>query len=170
MPVAVRNNKPGPTVFYDVKSNVNVEWQGAGDPSGEDVQYVPDEWVKENADFRRALNRQVLMLVDESTGELAMEAQRLAYLEAEGEAQQAVLAVADDDRSMSLVSLKCVGPGTRAGSTCDATVIRRPEAINDSPPLCDTHAHLSRFYRANQTGTDPRTGEPILVWERIPNR
>lgn len=65
MPVLVRNREDGPAVFSDPANNIAVEWQGAGDPSGEDVQHVPDVLL-EYPNFIKALNRGIFEVVEAS--------------------------------------------------------------------------------------------------------
>lgn len=68
MPVLVRNAEKGPSVFSDPSKNIAIEWQGAGDPSGEDLQQVPDE-VLDNVNFLKALNRGIFV-VEEASPEM----------------------------------------------------------------------------------------------------
>lgn len=63
MPVLVRNNEKGPSVFSDPTRDIAIEWQGSGDPNGEDVQHVPNELV-ENVSFLRALQRGIFTVVE----------------------------------------------------------------------------------------------------------
>lgn len=65
MPVLVRNNKPGCTVFTDKTKDLVVEWQGRGDSDGEDVQQVPDDMLK-NMAFLRAVRSNILSVIDDS--------------------------------------------------------------------------------------------------------
>lgn len=68
MPVLVRNTEEGPSVFSDPAKNIAIEWQGKGDPSGEDVQHVPDE-VIDNVNFLKALQRGIFV-VEEATPDM----------------------------------------------------------------------------------------------------
>lgn len=61
MPALVRNTEKGPAVFSDISKNIAIEWQGAGDPNGEDVQHVPDE-VIENVNFLKSLHRGIFVV------------------------------------------------------------------------------------------------------------
>lgn len=65
MPVLVRNTETGPSVFSDTAKNIAIEWQGAGDPDGEDVQNVPDE-VIDNVNFLKALQRGIFVVEEAS--------------------------------------------------------------------------------------------------------
>lgn len=65
MTMLVKNNQGGPTVFADIPNNISIEWQGAGDKSGNDVQYVPDS-LAENVNFIKALRLGLLSVEDSS--------------------------------------------------------------------------------------------------------
>lgn len=79
MPVLVRNTEKGPTVFSDISKNIAIEWQGAGDPNGEDVQHVPDE-VTDNVNFLKSLQRGIFV-IEEASPEMKarLDAQVSAY-------------------------------------------------------------------------------------------
>lgn len=64
--VLVRNQESGPTVFTEPVSKVQIEWLGAGDPSGGDHQYVPEE-VLGNVQFMKCIQRGVLVVVPTDT-------------------------------------------------------------------------------------------------------
>lgn len=55
MTVMVRNTKRGLSVFADPQNDINLVWEGAGDPSGGDVRAVPDSLL-ENVNFINAIN------------------------------------------------------------------------------------------------------------------
>lgn len=68
MPVTmVRNTQPGPTVISsDPKGTHFVEWAGAGDPSGGDIQPVPEEIVN-TPQFEKAKRRGIFVLVEDGS-------------------------------------------------------------------------------------------------------
>lgn len=74
MPMLVRNTGAGPTVFSDIANHISIEWQGADDPNGNDVQYAPEALV-ENVNFIKAVQRGILV-VEESTPEIQKNLQR----------------------------------------------------------------------------------------------
>lgn len=78
MTMLVRNMEGGPTVFADIPNNISVEWQGAGDKAGNDVQFVPDA-LAENVNFIKALQRGILVVEDSSP---EIEAKLAAQVEA----------------------------------------------------------------------------------------
>ena len=59
----VRNTQPGPTVFDE--GGYEVIWQGKGDPTGEDVQVVPEEMAESFA-FQRSLHRGIFEVLESS--------------------------------------------------------------------------------------------------------
>jgi hypothetical protein len=89
MPVLVRNTEKGPTVFSDPAKNIAIEWQGAGDPNGEDVQHVPDE-VTDNVNFLKSLQRGIFV-VEEASPEMQarLDKQVAAYRDRRNSSAQA---------------------------------------------------------------------------------
>lgn len=77
MPVLVRNKEGGPAVFSDITNNIAIEWQGAGDKNGEDLQQVPDALL-ENVNFLKALNRGVFVVEEASPETRALLDQQVA--------------------------------------------------------------------------------------------
>jgi len=61
----VRNTQRGPTVFSDSAANISIEWQGAGDQFGGDVQPVP-EALMENVNFLRAVQLGTFVIEEDS--------------------------------------------------------------------------------------------------------
>ena len=64
MPVTIRNNKSDSKVVFSVRDGDSVEWAPAGDPNAEDIQQVPDEFVK-TAPFLRAVGLGILSVEDD---------------------------------------------------------------------------------------------------------
>lgn len=63
MPVLVRNTSTGPTVFSNGEK-IHIEWKGAGDPGGEDVQYVDDD-IATGPQFQRMIHKGIFTVVSE---------------------------------------------------------------------------------------------------------
>ncbi len=61
-PVLVRNLSRGPAVFNDIKTATSIEWQGAGDPNGDDIQPVPASIAIENVNFLKAVSRGTFLI------------------------------------------------------------------------------------------------------------
>lgn len=89
MPVLVRNSEKGPSVFSDPSANIAIEWQGAGDPNGEDVQHVPDSLI-DNVNFLKALQRGIFV-VEEASPEMQerLDKQVRAYQQRRNSTEQA---------------------------------------------------------------------------------
>lgn len=89
MPVLVRNTEKGPSVFSDPTANIAIEWQGAGDKDGEDVQHVPDSLV-DNINFLKALQRGIFV-VEAATDEMKarLDRQVTSYRERRNSTEQA---------------------------------------------------------------------------------
>jgi len=141
MPFLVRNLAPGPAVFTDLANNIALEWQGAGDPNGDDIQQVPDG-LADNVNFLRSVTRGIFV-VEEATEE--MQAKLTASGEAwrrRNEAQaKAAIDTLEKGKDADFVTAPCVAPGPRGGD-CGVDVIVRHKHKGEKPPLCDRHAHL----------------------------
>lgn len=166
MPVLVRNRQSGPTVFTDPVSKAHVEWQGAGDPSGNDVQYVPDAFV-DNIDFMKAVNRGILS-VEEASDEIK---QALAKQVSAFQARQTAAEVATKEsleavQDNEILSVPCVGPSARGAGECGDAVPIRANKRDETPPLCSQHAHLAGEYISEQYEFDNNTGKPKVRWIR----
>lgn len=165
MPVLVRNTEAGPTVFTDANTNTQVEWQGAGDPSGEDVQQVPDKLV-ENVSFLRAVNRGILV-VEEATDEVmaALARQTTSWKERRAKAEAASADAIDEQANNDLISVPCIGPSTRGQGECGEAVPVRENRMYDKPTLCPRHAALAPQYVF--TETDKLVdGRSVKKWSR----
>jgi hypothetical protein len=147
MPVLVRNLAKGPSVFTDEPSKTAIEWAGAGDPNGEDVQPVPDAIVKDNVNFSRSLVRGIFS-VEEAPGELkaAIDAQAEGYKkrqaadeeEAEGtisREEETPVAVAQIDEKGATVYTEQATHEVREGqgSIANATEVEQTPVIIDPP-------------------------------------
>jgi hypothetical protein len=147
--VVARNLMDGVTVLAsDVKGTHSVEWGALGDPSGDDVQFVPQE-VMESVAFRRALARNVIELIeDESDPEVtsALARQVDAFKRRQEGAKEEVEVTIDRPTSRDHVSTFCVGPDTRDQGKCGEPVAISEKKLKDTPPLCNRHKHLASQY------------------------
>lgn len=166
--IVARNLMDSVTVLAsDVKGTHSVEWAANGDPSGDDIQYIP-EAVLESVAFKRALARSVVELMpDESDPEVveALSRQVDAFRRRQAGAQEDVRAtierpVADRDT----VSAFCVGPDSRGTGTCEEPVAIREKLLKDVPPLCPRHKGLANKYvpEVDTTGEKAKT-----KWVRV---
>ena len=137
--IPVRNAMGGPTVFRDAPSDTTIRWEGAGDPAGGDIQYVPDGFRRHPA-FANMLRRQILVVVGEEQAQAAF-AQQDAQVAGAHLAQQAQESI-HRPQNRDLVATACIGPGARPGSACPNTVALSAQQAKTTPPLCDAHRHL----------------------------
>ncbi len=146
MPVLVRNTEAGPTVFTDANTHTQVEWQGANDPSGEDIQQVPDSLI-ENVAFLRAVNRGILV-VEEATPAVreALERQVSSWKARQKTAEEAGAAVIDEQADNDLVTMPCIGPSQRGTGECGEPVPVREKFRFDKPALWSRHSALAPQY------------------------
>lgn len=168
MPVAVRNTKTGPTIFTIPEDKVEIEWQGAGDPEGGDIQEVPDDVVS-NVRFRRAISRGILSIVDDEQAQVAYDRQVQSYGEREAVAAAQAVSVIDQAANNDLVSLPCQGPGGRGTGECGVAVPVREAKRDDAPVLCPQHESLRGEFTQIETGKLIDKGdalEPERKWVR----
>ncbi len=163
MPVLVRNRKPGPTVFVDDTHNVFVQWGGAGEADGSDVQEVGDNVLK-HPSFSRNVRLGVFELIDVDE-EKAM--QLLApgvagATAAQAAADQAVLdSLEASNIENDIMEVKCLISGE--------TLYKSYGDIRSAPPLADHLAdQASQFTRVEIPGTFNSKGEPEIAWVRTP--
>lgn len=143
MPVLVKNTQPGPTVFTDTSTNTQVEWQGAGDPSGEDVQQVPDALV-DNVAFLKAIQRGIFVIEEASPATReALERQTSSWKRRTDEAKAASVEAIDMAVNDDLITLPCIGPANRGQGQCGEQVPVREKTKDEKPALCSRHAALA---------------------------
>lgn len=137
--VLARNTQPGPTVFaLDASNNAVIEWKGAGDPMGEDMQPVPPEMLR-NVFFQRAVGRGIIELVD-APEELTrvMGLQRQDWQNRMAAQKAATDASIDQAPQNDLTMVGCVHPEPN-GTKCDTQVAVRVAQRDQKPPLCAVH-------------------------------
>ncbi len=157
----VRNHAPGPLVFTDDASKVAIEWQGAGDANGGDVQEISDV-VASNYHFRRAISRGLLTV--ESTGDVSLDdLVGLRRPSVQDVDRLAVEQTIKRETQNDLVSVPCQGPSPRGGQ-CNADVLMRVTQRASRPPLCSTHEGLASQYVV--VSTDLVDGVQIPTWTR----
>ena len=159
--VSVRNTMGGHLVLTpDLAKGDYIEWRGAGDPTGQDVQLVSPDVVR-SPNFQKMLKRGALAIIDDEA-EIA-EADRRQQEEWERRlrtgdenAEESIDRKANNDA----IVLPCVGPGPRGTeSKCGENVVVKEKDKDARPPLCAQHDHLSSQYVATemQDGGTTRT-------------
>jgi hypothetical protein len=163
MPVAVRNTEGGPTVFSIPENNVQIEWQGAGDPSGGDVQYVPDDLLT-NVQFSKIVRRGILTVLAAGEGEDAMDRQVEAYTERTSTAAAAAATSIDQQVNNDLVQASCIGPSNRGQGECGEPVAVKEKDLRTTskPVLCPRHEALAPQYARVETSNMIESGDALV--------
>jgi hypothetical protein len=164
----VRNKQPGPTVFaVDATNTSVVEWKGAGDPMGEDLQQVPADFI-EHVQFQRALTRGIFEIEDAPEEILRIAELHRADWDVRQEQQRAATQASIDQAPQNdMLMVACIGPaGKGKGETCGVQVPVRQRARNESPPLCGLHKALGPQYVTEET-TKFVDGKPEVKWIRM---
>lgn len=159
--VLARNMQPGPTVFsLDAGNNGVIEWKGAGDLMGEDLQPVPAAYL-DHVWFQRAVSRGIIV-IENAPEEISrvMDLHKQEWTDRQAAAQAASQAVLDQAPQNDLLMLRCVGPN------CDTQVSVRQRARNDAPPLCGLHKSLAPRYVSEVTDK-MIDGKPEVRWQMI---
>lgn len=160
----VRNAQPGPTVFA-LDQNDHIEWQGAGDPMGGDLQSVPAKYF-DSVQFQRALTTGILEL-EEAPEEIkrASELHRAEWEMRQERQKTANTDAIDQAPQNDMLMLSCIGPSGKGipGQLCGAQVPVRQRAQHEAPPLCGLHAPLAKQFIATQ-GEKIIDGKTQTVW------
>lgn len=158
MPVLVRNTEAGPTVFSVPENNIQLEWQGAGDPAGGDVQYVPDALLKD-VQFSKMIRRGLFTIETDAQAEQSIEAQNAAYQSSKSAASASALSAIEVTTNNDLVQVSCIGPANKGHGTCGEPVAVKEKALADAPALCSRHSSLAPQYVLTEVDGKP-------VWTR----
>lgn len=159
-PVLVRNTEGGPTVLSDLHTKEFVEWQGAGDPNGADIQAVPESFLN-NVNFLRCVQRGILVVENPEDNPDIAEAiakQNAAWAARREHAKKQAEATIDQQANNDLVSAACVGPA------CTNMVPVKEKQKADKPPLCSQHEGLAPQFVRNDRVTDDST---TVEWVRV---
>lgn len=152
MPVLVRNTESGRTVFSDPVKKISVEWAGAGDPNGEDLQQVPDEIVTGSAAFIKTLQRGILVVEEASEETKAvLDKQTSSFRARQEQAAQVASSTMDQQARNDLISVDCIGPNARGTGSCGDPVPVREKDLDAKPPLCPKHKSLEPQYVVEET-------------------
>lgn len=149
--VIAQNTKTQVVVLSsDPKGSEYVEWQPAGDPSGGDIQIIPES-VARSAAFTKLVSRGIVTLVSAGDDYLAaMDKQRAAFeARNSGAAAKAQEAIVPEEHK-DLLSIPCIGPNDRGTGVCGNPVPVREKTKDETPALCPTHQHLAAQYIAHQ--------------------
>ena len=149
--VVCRNRMGGPTVLAsDPKSTHEVIFQGREDPAGQDYQVVPEQILKTPA-FARSVALGIIEVIqgnDNDTVRQAMQHQSDAFWQRQERDQVSARESLDAPQDNDLISVACIGPGTRPGAVCGENIPVRAREATANPPLCSRHAGMaSQCYR-----------------------
>jgi hypothetical protein len=167
-PILVRNNKSGPTVFAEGTDNgAEVVWGGANDPTGSDVQPVPERFLANN-DFLRALSRETFTiesanpdLIEQLAAHLnspALKAQAAAFKQSQAAQSVASVEVIEDKAQNEIATAPCIGPSARGTGTCGTLVPFKESDKGNKPALCNSHESLASQYVPTEDGGWARAG------------
>lgn len=164
--VWVRNTQLGPTVFTDTMNKVQIEWAGAGDPAGNDVQQVPGTVVG-HVQFMRHVQKGIYVVEGASPEvEEIIARQTGAFRQRQIDAESAIKATIVEETHNDIIVVHCVGPSSRGKSgQCGEDVTVRELRRNEAPPLCPKHIDLKAQYVPESTD-ELIDGEPVMKWVR----
>jgi hypothetical protein len=167
MPVLVRNTQAGPAVFSDPVENVALEWQASGDPSGEDVQQVPDKVVTDNVNFLKCIQKGIFEVVEATEEVKASLAKQVeTYKNKQDASAQAAAGSIDRQQQNDIVTVPCVGHSNRGTGQCGELVPVKEKTKSDRPPLCPKHEGLANQYVVTETEDFDENGKAIKAWSR----
>jgi hypothetical protein len=165
--IVARNRMDSITVLAsDIKGTHSVEWAAYKDPSGDDIQFIPEE-VLASVAFKKALARGVVeLLEDESDPEvvLALGKQVDAFKRRQEGAKETAEALIEKPTTRDTVRAFCVGPDTRGTGTCEEAVAISEKLLKDVPPLCTRHQNLAHQYVPE---VDTKGDETKTKWVRV---
>jgi hypothetical protein len=161
----VRNTRPGPTVF--THGSEHIEWDGAGDAAGGDVQPVPRSFL-DSVQFRRVSTRGILVIEDSpDVIDTTFAAHKAAWdqrLDAQRHAGEESIDEAPNNDS---VVRTCLGPSGRGpNQACGADVPIKAAKLAEVPPLCTFHEHMAAQFVSSE-GERIVEGKPEIVWTRV---
>jgi hypothetical protein len=164
-PTMVRNTTKGPTVFS--ADGQNVEWAGAGDVMGNDLQPVPASFL-ENVQFHRMAARGIFKI---ETGDQEIEAtlalHRQDYEQRMRRQQNASIDALDMTPGDDSLMLECVGPSANGHGACGMSVPMKANKQSEQPPLCPQHAELAGQYVAQEVDGKVIGGRSQVTWVPI---
>jgi hypothetical protein len=162
VPTMVRNTTLGPTVFSDGKENV--EWAGAGDVMGNDLQPVPESFLA-NVQFHRMASRGIFEIVQAPEEVLAaQELHKQDYQQRMARQQNASQAALDMTPGDDSLMLNCVGPSDTGRGSCGTPVPVKANRQAEQPPLCPRHVELSGQFVSQESDEKIIGGKPQVKW------
>lgn len=161
-PTMVRNTAAGPTVFSD--RGEAVEWAGANDPMGGDLQPVPDSFL-DSVQFHRMTARGILVVEQaEEAVAAALAAHRQDWEQRLANQRNASAAAIDEAPRNDSVVKTCIGPSGRGpDQLCGVDVPIKAAKLAEQPPLCSAHSGMAAQFIAQESDRFV-DGKPEVVW------
>ena len=163
----VRNHQSGPTVFTDT-DGAHVEWEGADDVNGGDVQPVPEKFV-ENVQFQRAITRGIFSVEQaDDVVKKVLDQHRDAWQAREEVRRTASESTIDRPQDNDTLMVKCIGPAGRGPNPglCEEPVPVKATQQDKQPPLCSKHVYLKAQFTPEVTDRLVG-GKQEVVWRRV---
>ncbi len=165
-PMMVRNTYRGPLVFSpDGEANNYIEFAGAGDPDGKDVQIVPGE-LANSVQFRRNLNLGLITIEEEQVSiDTALTASRGEWERRQADMATSAMASIEQTADNDMLMKECIGPGTKSGENCGVPIPIRTDALAVQAPVCQAHKHLEGQFVPQKTGRLVANRDEV-IWVR----
>lgn len=164
----VRNTHPGPAVFSYGKDAENfVEWAGAGDRNGGDVQAVPAALLN-HPQFRKSMVAGVYVVESgEDLAEQVEAAHRAEYQDRVQQQRDASVATIDQEPDNDFVVLSCIGFANKNSyKACGADVSVRSKDRFEKAPLCPEHKSQEKDFVPSGTGRLVGNQSEV-VWKKV---
>lgn len=167
MPVTLRNTRRGPLAFSvpTERGTRRYIWAGAGDPSGGDIQEIPND-LMQDVQIRKVVARGFLVEEDEAAGRAAQQKQIDAAEARREQAASFVMDTLDPAANHDLVSVPCQGPNGRGTADCGAPVPVREADKGKAPALCPQHEALASQFIQVPTGEMVQVGDALVAEQR----
>lgn len=167
-PIMVRNTFGGPAVFtYGKAAEDFVEWAGAGDQMGGDIQPVPAHLLN-NVQFRRALTRGIFVVEDDA--DIAINTENAHRAEWEDRMQRqhdASVESLDEVQENDILMVKCIAPAKQGSyQLCGKEMPVRQKEQGDKAPLCTEHQHMASQFVPEHTGR-MNGNEAEVIWKKV---
>jgi hypothetical protein len=162
-PIMVRNMEPGPTVFTAPGNGAHVEWQGAGDPQGLDMQSCPAEFLQLVA-FCNALEKRIFEIVeDKDLIQETLSQHRNDWEQKQERRRNAGTDALEIVENKDMAMVNCIAPVAKGGKTCDVALSLKLADLSTKPPLCHEHQRFAGKFIAEETDKIVN-GKPEVRW------
>lgn len=155
MPVLVRNNEGGPTVYTHKPSGTALEWAGRGDRDGGDVQEVEEDILK-TSDIARCLRKGVLSIVDGAEAQASLAQHEVAHRATVQAERDAVDKVVDTTSDQPVAQVQIDGKGNVVDTLPTASATVATTTDSSGQPVAFT-----------STGEIDEEGKPVLAESKI---